>query len=50
VSTAASYRGSHSFIANRLPNDTFELVPSEGLEGAEYAFVAGGTFHDLGVE
>lgn len=50
VSTGAAYRGSLSFVVNRLPDDTFELVPSGELEGGEYAFVVGGTFYDFGVE
>jgi hypothetical protein len=50
VSTGATYRGSLSFASNRLSDDTFELVPSGELEGGEYAFVAGGTFYDFGIE
>jgi hypothetical protein len=51
VSTGATYRGgSLSFAINRLPDDTFELVPSGELGGGEYAFVAGGAFYDFGVE
>jgi hypothetical protein len=51
VSTGATYRGgSLPFVINRLPDDTFELVPSGELGGGEYAFVAGGAFYDFGVE
>ena len=50
ASKDASYRGSHSFVVKRLPNDTFESVPSEGLEGGKYAFVTGGTCYDFEVE
>jgi hypothetical protein len=50
VSTGATYRGSVSFLTNRAPDDIFELVPHGELEAGEYAFVAGGTFYDFGVE
>ena len=50
VSTGATYRGSLTFVVSRLPDDTFELVPSGDLAAGEYAFVAGGTFYDFGVE
>jgi len=50
VSTGATYKGSLSFASNRLPDDIFELVPSGDLAGGEYAFVAGGTFYDFGIE
>jgi len=50
VSTGATYRGSLSFAINRLPDDTFELVPTGELGGGEYAFVAGGTFYDFGID
>jgi len=50
VSTGATYRGSLPFTVNRPADDTFELVPSANLDGGEYAFVAGGTFYDFGVE
>jgi hypothetical protein len=50
VSTGGTYRGSLSFITNRLADDTFELVPSGDLAAGEYAFVAGGTFYDFGIE
>ena len=50
VSTGATYKGSLPFSTNRLSDDTFELMPSGELEVGEYAFVAGGTFYDFGVE
>ena len=50
VSTGATYKGTLSFTSNRLSDDTFELVPGTELDGGEYAFVAGGTFYDFGIE
>ena len=50
VSTGATYKGTLPFATSRLSDDTFELVPSGELDGGEYAFVAGGTFYDFGVE
>jgi hypothetical protein len=50
VSTGATYRGAMPVVTNRLSDDTFELVPTGELDGGEYAFVAGGTFYDFGVE
>lgn len=51
VTTGATVRGGTlPFVSNRLPDDTFELMPSGELGGGEYAFVAGGAFYDFGVE
>ena len=50
VSTGATYRGTLPFTFDRLPDDTFALKPSNDLAPAEYAFVAGESFYDFGVE
>jgi len=50
VSTGATYKGTLPFTTNRLSDDTFELAPGTELDGGEYAFVAGGTFYDFGIE
>ncbi len=50
VSTGSTYRGGLPFTTNRLSDDTFELTPSAELEPGEYAFIAGGSFYDFGIE